>query len=219
MYQHTPMTGRNAMVREPIRRLGLVERDGQPAREVVAARTFDTDVKDLWDAVTNPDRIPRWFTPVAGDLTVGGQYQLTGNASGTVLECVPPESFSVTWEFGGEVSWVAVALSPAPDGGATLELRHTAHVPEEFWDRFGPGAVGIGWDLAFFGLGRHLVDPSAVPDPEEIAVWHTTDEGRTYITEAAEGWRAAEFACDGDAEQAKAAADRSRAFYLGETPA
>jgi uncharacterized protein YndB with AHSA1/START domain len=42
--------------------------DGDEARAVVLARTYKTDLEDLWDARTNPERIPRWFLPVSGDL-------------------------------------------------------------------------------------------------------------------------------------------------------
>ncbi len=31
-----------------------LERDGQPAKAVVASRLFDTDAADLWDAITSP---------------------------------------------------------------------------------------------------------------------------------------------------------------------
>ena len=44
------------------------EREGRPARTVTLSRIYATTVEDLWDAVTNADRIPRWFMPVSGDL-------------------------------------------------------------------------------------------------------------------------------------------------------
>ena len=34
--------------------------DGQPTRAVIATRTYDTAIDDLWDAITNIERIPRW---------------------------------------------------------------------------------------------------------------------------------------------------------------
>src|SRR5258705_11788935 len=69
----------------------------------------------------------------------------------------PPASRpAVTWEYGGEVSWVTVRLADDPDGGARLELEHVAHVGDDRWAQFGPGAVGVGWDLAFLGLGEHF---------------------------------------------------------------
>jgi hypothetical protein len=39
---------------------------------------YPASQSDLWDAVTNADRIPRWFLPVSGDLRLGGHYQLEG---------------------------------------------------------------------------------------------------------------------------------------------
>ena len=86
------------------------EHDGKPARVVVATRTYDTDADDLWDALTSPERIPRWFLPVEGDLKLGGRYQLKGNAGGTITRCEPPQALDVTWEFGGGMSWVTLRL-------------------------------------------------------------------------------------------------------------
>ena len=34
----------------------------------------DAAIDDVWDACTNPERIPRWFLPVSGDLRLGGRY-------------------------------------------------------------------------------------------------------------------------------------------------
>lgn len=80
------------------------ERDGKPAKAVVASRSYDTSASDLWDALTNAERIPRWFMPVEGDLRLGGRYQLKGNAGGAVTRCDAPKHLSLTWEFGGDVS-------------------------------------------------------------------------------------------------------------------
>ena len=108
-------------------------RDGAPTKIAIARRTYPTGQADLWDALTNAERIPRWFLPVSGELKVGGRYQLEGNAGGVVERCDEPESFAVTWEFGEMMSWLAVTL--APDGtGTRLELAHEAHVD--------PGHVG-----------------------------------------------------------------------------
>ena len=76
-----------AMTRE-VRNL---ENDGQPAKAVVASRVYDTTAADLWDALTRAERLKRWFAPVTGELKLGGRYQVEGNASGTVLECVPDQ--------------------------------------------------------------------------------------------------------------------------------
>ena len=64
-----------------------------PGGEVVAVtlrRTYSADIEDVWNALTDPERIRRWFMPVSGDLREGGRFQLEGNASGTILRCQPP---------------------------------------------------------------------------------------------------------------------------------
>ena len=42
--------------------------EGREAKVVIAARDYDTDIDDLWDALTSKERIPRWFLPISGDL-------------------------------------------------------------------------------------------------------------------------------------------------------
>ena len=96
----------NAMTRT-VRNL---ERDGEPARAVVASCVYDTDAADLWDALTNQQRLPRWFAPVSGDFRLGGRYQVEGNAGGTITECERNKKIAVTWEFMGGVSWVTITL-------------------------------------------------------------------------------------------------------------
>ena len=108
------------------RRVENREHLGKPALVVVAARTYATTVDDLWDAITTPARLVRWFLPVEGDLKLGGRYQLKGNAGGTITRCERPDALDLTWEFGGATSWVTLRL--APDGqGARLTLEHIAH--------------------------------------------------------------------------------------------
>ena len=70
-----------------------MERDGRPARAVTLSRSYATSVEDLWDAVTNGERIPRWFLTVGGELEPGGRYQLEGNAGGLVTACEPLSQF------------------------------------------------------------------------------------------------------------------------------
>ena len=203
--------------------LGLVhravvdrERDGKPARAVVASRTYDTDIEDLWDALTRPERIPRWFLPISGELRLGGRYQLQGNAGGEITRCEPPHLLSVTWEFGGDVSWLEVRLSTDPNGGARLELEHTAHI-NELWGKFGPGAVGVGWDLTLFGLGLHLAT-GADNDPQAFMAWTMSDEGKQFMRSCSAAWGRADIVAGADEADATASAGRTAAFYCGEDP-
>ena len=127
------------------RKLGSRIIDAKEAHVVTISQSYDTDQQDLWDAVTNIERIPRWLMPISGDLTVGGWYQLEGQAGGTVLTCDPPKNFTATWEFGGGISWIDVSVSADGADRSRLVIEHIAHV-NNHWEQFGPGAVGMGWD-------------------------------------------------------------------------
>jgi len=188
--------------------------DGKPARVVIASRTYDTDVDDLWDALTSAERIPRWFLPVSGELRLGGRYQLQGNAGGTITQCDPPRHVAMTWEFGGDVTWVDVKLTPTTDGKAHLELEHIAHVDDARWDQFGPGAVGVGWDLTLTGLDWHLTTGGSVA-PGEGLEWLLSDEGKQFVRVSSDDWRQASVASGTDAAAARDAALRTTAAYTG----
>lgn len=184
------------------------------ARTLVVSQTYDADRTDIFDACTNPERLPRWFLPVTGDLEVGGRYQLEGNAGGEVLSCDPPAGFLITWEYGEEVSWVEVALTES-DGRTNLQLTHVARVDDERWTQFGPGAVGVGWDLLFtLGLRLHLSTGTAV-DPAEAAAWTAGPEGREFVTESSRRWADASIAFGTDPADAERAAAATTAFYTG----
>ena len=186
------------------------------ARVIVASRSYTTSVEDLWDALTNPERIPRWFAPVSGDLRLGGKYQIEGNAGGEVVECDPPRRFGLTWEMQGNVSWVNVQLSDSADGGTLLRLEHIAHVPEDFWNQFGPGAVGVGWDQALFGLDQHF-STGAIVRPEDAMAWIASQEGRSFVRQSSDAWCAASIAAGTEPSAARDAAERTRQFYTGDT--
>lgn len=200
------------------RRVENREHLGKPAIVAVAIRTYDTTVEDLWEAITTPERLARWFTPVEGDLKLGGRYQLKGNAGGTITRCERPEALDVTWEFGGGTSWVHVRLTPEGKK-ARLTLEHIAPkdgIGEEHLKRFGPGAVGIGWDLGLYGLEMHLANPEAPRDHEAIEAWTKSTDGKAFMRGSGEAWGAAHAASGEDPEEARAKAERTISAYTGE---
>ena len=199
------------------RELGRREHEGRQVHALISARVCGADRNDLWDALTNADRIPKWFLPISGDLRPGGSYQLEGNAGGEIAECEPPERFGLTWRMHGDVSWVTVTLSDLSEGLTEVRLEHLAQFPPEFWEEFGPGAVGIGWDQALFGLDQHFASsPSVVPETAEA--WITSEEGRDFTCRSSDAWCEASIALGTDEAAARAAADRVTAFYTGEDP-
>ena len=163
-----------------------VARRGLDADELIVVslrREYPADVDDVWEAVTDPRRLARWFAPVSGDLREGGAFQVAGNAEGEIRECLPPSALTVTW--GGPVSVVRVRLS-ASDRGTLLELEHT--VPAAFAGS-GAGAlyVGPGWDIALVGLALWLRG-EPVDDP---VAWEASPEVHEVGAGSIEAWIAA----------------------------
>jgi hypothetical protein len=127
-------------------------------------------------------RVPAGW-PISGDLKVGGRYQFEGNAGGTITRCDRPARIESTWEMHGQASWVTVTLTPEGDG-TRLELEHVAHVPDEMWAQFGPGAVDAGWDAraASDGWGEASIADGTPADEARAAAeltrqFYTGDTG------------------------------------------
>jgi len=196
------------------RTLGTRTIDTGLAHVITISQSYDTDQDDLWDAVTNIERIPRWFLPISGDLTVGGAYQLEGQAGGTILTCDPPKNFTATWEYGGNVSWIDVSVSSDGPDRARLVLEHITDVDDAIWREFGPGGVGMGWDSMLLGLALHLATGESV-DPSFGQQWLGTEDGRRFLALSGEQWYAANVALGVDRAAARALADRCLKAYLG----
>lgn len=192
-------------------------RNGEKMRVVIASRVYDTTIDDLWDALTNQERLPRWFAPVEGELKLGGRFQVKNNAGGTITTCIPPKSFSATWEFGGAVSWINLALAPTKAGGVHLTLEHIMPPVGDHWDKFGPGAVGVGWELGLLGLGIHVRSKDA-RDSFDENVWGASDEGKEFVRQSGEGWIAADIGGKESPADATRRGKNTIAFYRGEAP-
>ena len=196
------------------REVGSRQIPGGEARTILLRRTYDAPIEDVWDALTNPERIGRWFLPISGDYRLGGSYQFEGNAGGKIVACERPNRVKVTWIYGPEpgendVSEVEVRLTPAGDDATTLELEHVATVPAEMWDQFGPGAVGVGWEGGALGLALHLKGGSL----EDPIAWQTSPEGVDFNTRSSVGWGAASTAAGVDAETVARNVAATTAFY------
>lgn len=171
-----------AIHREVIRRQGP---DGEEVA-VVIRRSYDAPIADVWDALTDPERMKRWFLPVSGDFKVGGTFQLEGNAGGEILRCEPPDLLRVT--FGGPTSIVELRLTSEGTEGSgdertALELEHT--VPIEIAQN-GAGAlfVGPGWDGGFVALDLFL-QGIVTDDPVAAA---NSPEGQELSKESVHAW-------------------------------
>lgn len=185
------------------------------AKVITIERTYAYDIDDVWSALTEADRISRWLAPISGDLQVGGRYEIEGNAAGTIRACEPPERLLVTWIFGApegplDASLVEVRLTPVGDDATDLTLEHRAVVPPEMWDQFGPGAVGIGWDLSLLGLDVHL---AGIELPPAETLDHDPTM-RDFMTDSSSRWGEAYAASGVDAGTVAAAVAGATAFYV-----
>jgi uncharacterized protein YndB with AHSA1/START domain len=196
------------------RELGKGSVPAGEAYTVVLRRRYDAEIEDVWDAITSPERIGRWFLPVSGELRLGGRYQLEGNAGGEILSCEPPRLLKVSWLFGPEAkdgtSEVEVRLAPGPGGDTEFELVHAAVVDPVFFPTYGPGATGVGWDLGLLSLTAHLAGES-LGDP---AAFESSPEARELSRRSAAAWGEAHLAAGGDPEVVKAAVEATTKFYV-----
>ena len=193
------------------REVGRATTAAGDAHVIRLRRQYAAPIDDVWDALTNPDRIGRWFLPISGDLRPGGSFQFEGNAGGRILECDRPNGLHVTWAYGeGEASDIQLRLSPVDAERTTFELEHTAVVPDGMWEQFGPGAVGVGWDGGFLGLALHLATGHTVDDPLS---WALTDEGRAFHERSSQAWGDASLAAGADPDAVARMVSNTTAFY------
>jgi uncharacterized protein YndB with AHSA1/START domain len=104
---------------------------------------YDTEPADLWQAVTDPARLARWFAPIEGELVVGQEFAIRfddGDIPGCVLvSCHEPDSFSFEWPMSSGPTLVTARIR-ADDAGSRLLLTH---------ERLDPAAAAgysAGWD-------------------------------------------------------------------------
>jgi hypothetical protein len=111
----------------------------------------------------------------------------------------------VTWELGEHTTLLTVTVQEAEDG-AEIVLRHAVG-DDEHWAAFGPGAVGVGWDLSLRALAGELEEPAGFVEPDV-----------TFVRACAQEWGAAHAASGADAMAAAEAAVRTSLSYAPDEP-
>jgi uncharacterized protein YndB with AHSA1/START domain len=99
--------------------------------EIVTTREFDAPIELVFDVITRPEHVSKWFAPFSCvvtncsiDLRVGGSYHIVFvtedekecSFRGTYLEVEPPTRTVATWLFEG---W------PDADAVESVDLRET----------------------------------------------------------------------------------------------
>ncbi len=117
---------------------------------------YATDVDDLWDACTRPDRLARWIASVSGDLERGGQFTARFTSgwegSGRVDVCDRPHRLVVTtWEDeSAELESTLEATLAPVDGGTRLVIEERGVPVDQL------ASYGAGWQVHAEDLAAHV---------------------------------------------------------------
>ena len=149
---------------------------------------YDTDVDDLWSAITDPERLARWFGRVEGDLRLGGQFRLHTydagmDSAGLIKTCEPPRRLVVTNRETDESYQAGTGLPPfdqvidatlTPDGDQAILVIEVRGMPLDAVQYFGTGWQIHAENLATYLAGREQGDTEArwrelVPRYQELA--------------------------------------------------
>ena len=193
------------------RRVEKRDLTGKAACATIMESVYDTDVADVWGALTNKRRLPKWFAPVDGDFKLGGRFQIKGNAGGEISKCENEKGFDLTWEFGGNISWVKVGIKSENDK-THLYVEHLAHTEGKHFETYGPGATGVGWDLSLVGLGYYVQTSQSIDN----TVFMESPDAKNVISLCAKGWGDAAIKAGFDEQSALVSAGNTQKFYLGE---
>ena len=126
---------------------------------------FDTNVDDLWSALTDPRRLARWIGDVEGDLRLGSEFRFRFFASGSegtgrVEACEPPRRLLLTMALRQPDEDVIEATLTA-DGGQTILVWEERGMPLDQLAAYGAGVQIHVEDLASYLAGRDRVDAKA----------------------------------------------------------
>lgn len=158
------------------------------AHSAIMRRVYAAPIDEVWSAITDPERINRFFLPVTGDLREGGRFSIEMNADGEILTCDAPHLLRLTWSFQGAVpDEVEIRLTEV-EGGTQLELEH-ASVREVFVSsdyRTGDWGVGSGWEPPLKYLGMYLA--GELPNKPSLEWYVPSDEDTALARDAGMAW-------------------------------
>jgi uncharacterized protein YndB with AHSA1/START domain len=126
---------------------------------------FNTDIDDLWSALTDPDRLTRWLGEVEGDLRLGGEFRarFTSQWEGTgrIETCEPPRQLRVVTKHVRQTDEHPIEAILTADGDGTILVIEERGMPLDHLPDYGAGWQVQVEDLAAYLAGRERSDMEA----------------------------------------------------------
>ena len=126
---------------------------------------FDTDIDDLWSALTEPGRLARWLGDFEGDLRLGGEFRARffdgWQGTGRVDVCEPPRHLLVMTRHASHVDEHATEVTLTADGDHTILILEERGMPVSLLADYGAGIQIHVEDLAAHIAGQERCDLEA----------------------------------------------------------
>ena len=130
---------------------------------------FDTDIDELWSAVTDPDRLARWYGEVDCELSKEGEFRvhiaLAGERTGRVEACEPPRRLLLTMRDPdpqpGQPEQTLLEAQLIPEGTGTRLVWEERGMPVILLAAYGAGIQIHVEHLADYISGRELCNVEA----------------------------------------------------------
>ena len=124
---------------------------------------LDTNIDDVWVALTDPSRLACWYGEVEGDLRLGGEYRARLFASGWegtghVEGCEPLQRLQVHIEDADEPDEQDIEVTLTADGDQTIVVWEERGMPLDLLSAYGAGVQLHVEDLADHLAGRERRD-------------------------------------------------------------
>jgi len=127
---------------------------------------LDTDVANVWSALTDPSRLARWYGEVEGDLRPGGEYRARLHASGwegtgRIEACEPRQRLLLLTRHVKASDEGVIEVTLAADGHLTILVWEERGMPVDYLAAYGAGIQVHVEDLAAHLAGRERCDAEA----------------------------------------------------------
>jgi uncharacterized protein YndB with AHSA1/START domain len=126
---------------------------------------FDTDIDDLWSALTEPERLARWIGKIEGDLHLGGEYRARyfdgWEGTGRIDVCEPPRHLLLTTKHVRQADEQVVEATLTADGDQTILVVEERGMPLNLIGAYGAGIQIHVENLAAHVAGRERCDGEA----------------------------------------------------------